>query len=357
MLPSNDSSHFPPLEVEVAIVGAGPAGLAAACECAERGLSSIVVDRGGLAQSFVEYPHNLLFFSPPHEMEIADLPLPVAGGLKPTRETYLAYLRGLARAKRLNLLTWHAIEHFELAAGRYRLTTRLMPGGAPGPVIVASTVVIATGMWHLPCRLGVPGEELPQVLHEFFEPTPYYGQPVLVVGGGNSAVGGALSLAEAGAKVGLSMRRPPKNYRSGLRPFVKRDLAFAVEERRIDLLDNTVVQEIRPASVVLQPVRYVGSEDLSEGRTADYEPAGACFERPARFVFSLIGHRPDVDFLGRTCGLELLADGRPQVDRSTWETSRPQVFVAGSLAAPEIDIVLKLREQSRQVVAEIAGRR
>ena len=52
---------------DVAIIGAGPAGLAAACAAVDRGLTHVLLDRAGLAQSFVEYPHNLQFFSPPDE--------------------------------------------------------------------------------------------------------------------------------------------------------------------------------------------------------------------------------------------------------------------------------------------------
>lgn len=256
--------------VDVAIIGAGPAGLAAACACVERGLSHVVLDRAGLAQSFVEYPHNLQFFSPPDEMEIAGVPLPVAGGLKPTREIYLAYLRGVARQKDLNLMTWHAVERISQSSDHYSLETVRTPNRIPGATILARRIIVATGLWHKAHQLGVPGEDLPHVIRELTDPTPYFGQDVLVVGGGNSAVGGALILMEARARVGLSMRRSPENYRCGLRPFVKRDLAFAVEEEKLRLLTRTVVREIRKESVILQPVRYTGQDDLSEGTAADY---------------------------------------------------------------------------------------
>lgn len=350
--PLDETEHV----VDVAIVGAGPTGLAAARECERRGLSHVVLDRAGLAQSFVEYPQNLLFFSPPEEMEIGGLPLPVAGGLKPTRETYLAYLRAVAKTLACPLLTWHAIVRVEAVGGGYRLHTRRTPNGSVGPQVRATTLIVATGLWHAPRRLGVAGEDLPHVIREFTEPTPYFGQPVLVIGGGNSAVGAALSLAEAGARPTLSMRRPPKNYRSGLRPFVKRDLAFAIQDGAIRLLANTAVCEIKAETALLQPVRYMGDEDLSEGDADNYTTTSDPFEIPARFVFSLIGHRPDTAFLSEVLGLDLQPSGRPVADATRWETSRPNIFVAGSLADHAIDIVLKLREQARQVVGEIAQR-
>ena len=117
-----------------------------------------------------------------------------------------------------------------------------------------------------------------------------------------------------------------------------------------------MVTEIRPSSALLRPVTYTGGEDLSEGAADDYQFSGDEFEVPCRFVFSLIGHRPDTDFLGKVMGLELQQDGRPVTNRDTWETSTGGIFVAGSLADPGIDVVLGLREQAARVVETIRNR-
>ncbi|MFW6303457.1 MAG: NAD(P)-binding domain-containing protein [Candidatus Sumerlaeota bacterium] len=344
-----------PKYYDVAILGAGPAGLVAACECARQGLSCLVVDRGGLAQSFTEYPRALRFFSPAIEMEIDGVPLSVAGGEKPDLQTYLSYLRGVARARSIPLATWEEVTAFEKRPdGLFRLDTRKRPNAEPGRTVHARFVILAIGIWSEPAQLPCAGFESPHVLSEFDEPTAFYGHPVLVVGGGNSAVGAALSLMEAGASVSLSMRRPPKDYRSGLRPFVRRDLGFAVDEQKIRLLDETIVTEIASESAVLQPVRYTGDEDLSEGKATEYEAVGASFRIPCRFVFSLIGHRPDTRFLEKTLGLTLQADGRPVCNLQSWETQCPAMYAAGSLADQSIDIVLRLRDQAKSVVRTIA---
>jgi thioredoxin reductase (NADPH) len=323
----------------------------------DRGLSYVLLDRRGLGHSFHEYPHALRFFSPPDEMEVGGVPLAVSGGEKPTREHYLAYLRAVVRARDIELSTWESVQSFEQEPdGAFTLRTRLEPDAGEGRVIRAQAVILATGVWEQPVRLGVPGDDGPNVYSEFLEPTPFCGHDVLVVGGGNSGAGAALSLMEARANVTLSMRRPPKSYRSGLRPFVKRDLDFAVDEGRIDLRPETVVREIRPTCALLQPVRYTGTEDLWEGTMAEYEPAGEPVEVPCRFVFALLGHRPDSAFFRDVLGLPLRPDGRPKVDIQTWETPAPGVFLAGSLADRRIDIVLKAREQVAHVVDTISGR-
>lgn len=342
---------------DVAIIGAGPAGLAAACACQDRGLSYVLLDRRGLAQSFHEYPHTLRFFSPPDEMEIGGVPLAVAGGEKPTRDHFLAYLRAVVRTRGICLSTWESVTSFRREADdSFRLETRLEPDAGPGRRLRARAVVVATGVWDRPHRLGAPGDGGPNVFPEFLEPTPFCGHDVLVVGGGNSAVGAALTLMEARARVTLSMRRPPKDYRSGLRPFVRRDLGFAVDEGKIDLRAETVVTRIGPRSATLQPVRYTGTEDLSEGTMKDYEATGDPCDVHCRFVFALLGHRPDAVFLRDVIGLPLAPDGRPEVDKGTWETPIPNVFLAGSLADRSIDIVLRIREQPVAVVRMIAER-
>jgi thioredoxin reductase len=70
----------------------------------------------------------------------------------------------------------------------------------------ARRVVLAVGRRGSPRKLGVPGEETEKVAYRLLEPERWTGSRVLVVGGGNSAVEAAVSLAEAGANVTLSYR-------------------------------------------------------------------------------------------------------------------------------------------------------
>src|SRR3569833_3147402 len=94
---------------ELLIIGAGPAGLAAACAAQEAGLSYVVVERNGIVQSLVEHPQQIRYFSPSDEIAIGGVPFPVPGGRKPTREDALAYFRGVARSRRLNLALWEEV--------------------------------------------------------------------------------------------------------------------------------------------------------------------------------------------------------------------------------------------------------
>lgn len=339
----------------MAIVGAGPAGLAAAVACRQNDLSCVLTDRRGLAQSFVEYPSALRFFSPPDEMELGGLPLPVAGGERPTREQYLPYLRGVVRHWGLDLSTWESVvECTETDDRRYRLTTRFEPDTGTGRTITCRAILLATGVWNEPLKLGCPGDGGANVFSEFHDPTPFTDQEVLVVGSGNSGVGAALSLAEAGAGVHLATRRPPKPGRSGLIAYMHRFLGFEIDEGTITPHSGTIVTKVTPFEVTLQPVTYTGADDMSEGTMEDYIREGEAYTLPVRFVFALLGHRPDRAFLSGVMGLELARDGRPVCDVSTWETPRRNIYVVGSLADQTIDLVLKLRDQATEVVQRIA---
>ena len=93
-------------------------------------------------------------------------------------------------------------------------------GAADGPFTVATvdgdgraarwtgrSVLVATGTYDHPNRLGVPGEDLPHVSHYYAEPHPFYRKSVVIVGGKNSAAEAALDLFRNGVQVTLVHRR------------------------------------------------------------------------------------------------------------------------------------------------------
>lgn len=335
--------------VDVLIVGAGPAGIHAACTAQDLGLTHRIIDRRGLAHSFVEYPQTLRFFSPPDEMEVGGVPFPMRGGEKPAREDILPYFRAVAAYRKLNLSTWERITDIQRDGDLFVVQTLLEPNGDIARTYRGRFLVLASGVWDVPNRLPCPGGELPHVAYRFHEPTEYFGMEVLVVGGGNSAVNAALMLSEAHAQVMLAMRRPPVAYQSHLRPFVVRDLEFAVQEKKVTLHTNVIVAKIEPQTAWLQPAEYDPQHPLGGN------PTGEPFPVPARFVFAVIGQKADTALFERL-GLCIEPDGRPSRDPETFETNVPGVFVAGSLAGQKIDIIITGREQAAGVVRRIAER-
>ena len=65
-------------------LGAGPTGLACAIEAVRVGLKPLVIDKGALCNSILNYPANMVFFTTPELLEIGDLPL-ICAAEKPTR--------------------------------------------------------------------------------------------------------------------------------------------------------------------------------------------------------------------------------------------------------------------------------
>lgn len=298
------SAHEP-----VLIAGAGPIGLASAISARRHGLDALVIDAGALVNSIAHYPVGMTFFTTPERLEIGGHPL-VCAGQKPTREEALKYYRGVARAEGLRVRT-----HTKLVGAARRtdgiecdLESRLGLGR-----ITCDRLVLATGYFDHPNRLGVPGEDLPHVSHYFEEGHGCYGLEVVVIGGKNSAVEAALQLFRAGAQVTLVYRGTafPKGVKYWLRP----DLENRIKAGEIQARLGARVCEITPRDVAVQ--RLDGStERLSADR-----------------VFALIGFHLDFDLFERIGITFDRVSGKPTVNPETLETNVPGIHVAGSLTA------------------------
>ena len=87
-----------PLPTDVLVVGAGPVGLACALEASRAGLSHVVLEKGALLNTLVNWPTHVVFFSTPELLEIGGHPF-VSSGPKPTRREGLDYYRKVADAR------------------------------------------------------------------------------------------------------------------------------------------------------------------------------------------------------------------------------------------------------------------
>ena len=111
-------------------------------------------------------------------------------------------------------------------------------------------MVVATGAYDVPNRIGVPGEDLPHVSHYYTQPHPFFRKKVVIVGGKNSAAEAALDLYRAGAKVTIVHRRDGDG--DSIKYWVKPDIDNRIKEGSIQGRFNTNVVEIRPTSVVVE---------------------------------------------------------------------------------------------------------
>ncbi len=297
--------------LDLAVVGAGPCGIAVAAAAARAGLDAIMVDRGPLCASIVRYPFYMQFFSTPEKLELEGLPF-VTMERNATRREALSYYRKVAEFFELRTLLYTDVERIEGTRGDFRLGTRDMAGRVGE--LRARNVVVATGGFHEPNWLGVPGEDLPKVAHHYTEAHPYWNRDVLVVGGSNSAVEASLELFRTGARVTLVHFLD--DFDRGVKPWVLPDIRNRVEKGEVTARWGHRVVGIRPDEVVLRE-----------------EATGKLDTIPNDHVLALTGWRSDPHLL-RALGVSIDADsGVPAHDPETMETPVPGVFIAGVLAA------------------------
>jgi len=297
--------------LDLAVIGAGPCGLAVGVAAKRAHLACSLFDKGPVVSSLQRYPLYMTFFSTPEKLEIG-VPFVTAGD-KPTRREALAYYRRVAEHFELDVRQYHAVVRVERTAEGFELEAQ-HPGAAEPETIRSRHVVYATGYFESPNLLDVPGEDLPHVSHFFVEPHPYWQQRVVVVGGGNSAVEAALELSRVNARVTLVHFL--SDFDRGVKPWVLPDITNRVKEGRVAVRWCSRVVEITRSHVVVRR-----------------DPDGDRDTVPADFVVALTGYRADLRLL-RSLGVQVDdTTGVPRHDPATMETNVPGVYIAGVLSS------------------------
>ncbi len=312
MMP-NDSEAASGNPVDVAVVGAGPAGLSTAIAASRAGLSYRLIEKGALVHSIYNFPRNMVFFTTPELLEIGGLPF-TSPNEKPTRTEALRYYRKVADSCRLEISldeTVMAVEPVSSgSASLFRLQTRTRNGQEN--IRFSRAVVFATGYYDNPNLLNIPGEDLPHVSHYYSEPHALFRKQVIVVGGKNSAAEAALDLFRNGVSVTLIHRG--ERLGDSIKYWVRPDIRNRIKEGSIAARFNTRLVEIRPRAVVVQS-------------------SGTLEELAAEAVFLLTGYHPDVQLLegaGVRVNRNTLA---PEYDPQTFETNVSGIYLAGAVVA------------------------
>jgi putative YpdA family bacillithiol system oxidoreductase len=260
--------HAVPGIVDVAIVGAGPAGLSASLRAIEKKISYVTFEQSDFGGTVAQYPRQKLVMTSPVEF-------PMHGKFKKfelSKEELLAFWKEIAQEAGLKVNTQEKVNDVrrdpdgyfivETAKGKYR----------------ARTVLLALGRRGTPRKLGVPGEDLPKVMYSLIEAEAYTGKRILVVGGGDSAVEAAMGLAyQKGNKVILSYRQPEF---SRIKDRNVKRLEECRQKGSVEVVLQSRVTEIRPQSVML-------------------EAGGQIREVPNDFVWVFAGGTPPNDFLSK----------------------------------------------------------
>ncbi|MGH9639847.1 MAG: NAD(P)-binding domain-containing protein, partial [Bryobacteraceae bacterium] len=145
---------------DVAVIGAGPTGLACGIEVQKRGFSAALFDKGCVVNSIYHYPTNLVFFTTPELLEIGDIPM-TSLNEKPGRTEALKYYRRVADHFKLNVHQYERVLGFEGSDGAFTLKTETNWGERA--CYEAKKIILSTGYYDIPNRLNVPGEDLDKV--------------------------------------------------------------------------------------------------------------------------------------------------------------------------------------------------
>jgi len=296
-------------QFDAIVVGAGPTGLACGIELQERGIRTLLIEKGCVVNSIYHYPTNMVFFTTPELLEIGDIPM-TSLNEKPNRHEALKYYRRVADHYKLNIHDYERVENVSGEDGAFHVSTTDRLGCHH--TYTSCKVILATGYYDVPNLLHVPGEELSKVLHYYREPHPYYNHDVAVIGAKNSAAIAALELFWTGARVTLIHRGAGISEK--VKYWIKPNIENRIKCGEIQAYFNSQVVEIRPDSLLVSTPR--GEVSL-----------------PNDFVFALTGYSPDLNFLN-SIGITLDPETRkPRSDPQTLESERPGVYLAGVIVA------------------------
>ncbi len=224
---------------DVAVVGAGPAGMSAALRAIEKKKKVVLIDQQGAGGTILQYPRKKLVMTKPVE-------IPLYGKLtKPeySKEELLEIWKGLQNKYKPELHVPEKLKTITKENEIFQVTTDVQ-------TYKARSVILALGRRGTPRKLGVPGEERSKVAYKLIDAESYHHNYILVVGGGDSAIEAAMGLArQQGNTVTISYRKE-KLFRIKARN--EQRLNELLKDKKLRVIYNSQVEEIGEESVVLQ---------------------------------------------------------------------------------------------------------
>lgn len=230
---SKDASVY-----DVAIIGAGPAGVSATLEATKLGLRYITLEQDDIGGTVRSYPRQKIVMTQPME-------LPLYGKCRfreIEKEALLDVWQEVIDKTGVAVQTGERVDRVARRNGHFEITSK-------NGTYLANAILLAIGRRGTPRKLGVPGEDSSKVTYKLIEPDQYAGRRVLVVGGGDSAVEAAVAIARApDTDVTLSYR---KSAFARVKDKNRTTLEAAKASKRVNVVLESQVGAITPESVVL----------------------------------------------------------------------------------------------------------
>ncbi len=292
---------------DLVIVGAGVSGMAAAIEAKRLGLRFVVLESTEPFSTIVNFPKRKPIYTYPKQMIPAG-EMQVSADIK---EALIEELRRQAAAAGITSTTAR-VERIERVPGGVRIHR------AEGEPLRARSALVAIGQSGSFRKLGVPGEERDKVTNRLHDPNDFAGKQALVVGGGDSALEGAIALTRAGAHVTLVHRkaefsRPKHENVEMLQALLRDPMADVAVEHPTSEHVTTAAGAFAggahaPGSLRIRLETRI--EEIGEREVRLTGPDAKPETIPNDVVFAMIGREAPLDFFRRS-GIRISGEMRP----------------------------------------------
>lgn len=294
---------------DVAIIGAGVAGISAAMEAHKAGLRYLLIEASQMFSTVANFPKGKPIFTYPTDMT-------PAGGIQygeqsDIKESLLKDMRAQVQASGIQI-TSGRIEKIAKQGGVFVLNNA---NAKEGESWQALRVVVGIGRSGNFRKLNVPGEDLDKVMNRLHDPKDYSGKDVMVVGGGDSAAEAAIALAACGARVTLSYRkaelnRPKPDNIEKVNQLIENPCALvAIAEPTSERITTSVSAENREGEPGCLELALGTSPTRITETSVFIKQGNDGVEREINndAVFAMIGREAPLDFF-RKSGISILGD-------------------------------------------------
>ncbi|MBB84905.1 MAG: cyclic nucleotide-binding protein [Deltaproteobacteria bacterium] len=317
-----------PSSVSLAIIGAGPAGIAAGVRAAERGVNHALYERSVLADTIVKYQKGKFVMAEPPQ-------LPLQSDLKmifeeAVREQVLKWWETAVRDAGTNLVEATEILAIEGEKGAFRISVR-GPNGAE--TVEATHIVLSIGVQGDLRKFGVPGDDQPWVTYQLDDPKAYEDKRVIVVGVGDAGIENAIALAENGNEVTIVNRRDEFDR---AKPMNKAAIEAKIKSGEIAYLTNASADRFESDTAVF--------------KTKDGEEVTV----PCDLVIGRLGATPPRAFL-ETTGISFPSNDKEAIPdvSDKYESNIPGIYMVGALVG--YPLIKNCMNQGFEVVEHILG--
>ncbi len=225
--------------LDVVIIGAGPAGIAATLAAKEHNLSAITLEQDSLGGTVYTFPRAKLVMTAPME-------LPLYGKVRlydTSKDELLDLWKKVISEHELEIVEHTKVDKIlPQENGTFKIVTN------QGSEYISNQVLLSIGRRGTPRKLGVPGEESQKVAYRLLEPERIMEKKVVVVGGGDSAIESALLLTDEN-EVTLSYR---KDKFARLKPKNREKIEAAIANKAIEVVFNSNLVSINDKSVLIK---------------------------------------------------------------------------------------------------------